>query len=756
MTSELAISADLPTSVILLATAVSLVGLALLALEVVRARVHRGRALLVALSGVLAVLALYGAIVRPTRVDIDGTRVGPLVAVVADGSRSMDLPLGGATRAEAQARAVRDLEKRKNEARFSYFSFGRGSARPWSDDERSRPDGRARAVPDTESDLSAALESIVARGDEPPSAIVVFSDGRLDRPTEAHALERSSLGMGTVGIPVHTVAVAREPLRDASVRQVRSAGATVAHQELPLRVEVGCSGGLACERMDLVVRELRDRGEPEVLAKSEVTVDASGTALVEVPVILHRAGARVLEVALETPSGDELPDNDRRLVTLDVARDRIRVLHVAGRPTYDVRALRNWLKSDQSIDVVAFFILRTPGDDVGALPDELALIPFPVDEHFSVHLPSFDAVVLQDFNAEVYGLSRHLDNLARYVDGGGGVIMVGGPDAFGPGKYARSVIAEALPVVLDASHEDRGVDAAWFQPSWTRAGRSAPVLGPLRDAIGDALPEMPGTNLVGPARPGATVLLTHPTRKVSGPNGDENMPVLALGEYGTGRTIALTFDGSHQLSMSKFAVGQAGRAHAALWDALVGWLMRDPRYESTAIDRPKDCIAGEPSTLTLRPLAGAEGRASVEIVRLGTGDSAHRADIELRAGSEPIAIDLPPLASGGYSATVRIGGDDGAKSRSLAPATRVDFACERGGSEWADSRPDPERLAAIARATGGIATTADELGAIPWPEPTLVRSSRTTSPLAPTWAWAFLAALLVGAHWAVRRRSGLA
>ena len=35
---------------------------------------------------------------------------------------------------------------------------------------------------------------------------------------------------------------------------------------------------------------------------------------------------------------------------VDVARERVRVLHVAGRPTYDVRALRTWLKSNASVD----------------------------------------------------------------------------------------------------------------------------------------------------------------------------------------------------------------------------------------------------------------------------------------------------------------------------------------------------------------------------------------------------------------------
>ncbi len=88
-------------------------------------------------------------------------------------------------------------------------------------------------------------------------------------------------------------------------------------------------------------------------------------------------------------------------------------------------------------------------------------------------------------------------------------------------------------------------------------------------------------------------------------------------------------------------------------------------------------------------------------------------------------------------------------------ATRQDFACEAGGDEWADSRPDPERLERMAKATGGAFAFAADAGALPMPRPTVVSAERHVTPLAPPWAWTLAAALLLGAHWIVRRRSGL-
>ena len=141
----------------------------------------------------------------------------------------------------------------------------------------------------------------------------------------------------------------------------------------------------------------------------------------QLDVTLERAGARVVEVAVDPPSGDTVPENDRRIITFHVNRERIRLLHVAGKPTYDVRALRRWLKGSASVDLVAFFILRTPLDNPETASDqELALIPFPVDELFTKHLPSFDAVILQDINAVIYQLHQHLPALEQYVRSGGG------------------------------------------------------------------------------------------------------------------------------------------------------------------------------------------------------------------------------------------------------------------------------------------------------------------------------------------------
>ncbi len=766
MTSSFAPSGDLSTSYQIAAGALVLLSLILLALELRRSNSSR---LSVFISGVFAALALLCAVLRPVAIQGKGTFVGPRVVVLVDASRSIDLPISsGKTRRDEAIRALEDLEKRGSEVRFSSLAFDKGAPYPLGSSEKGKPDGAASleprlgsalrtARPMPHSDLVGAIEAVSRAADERPAAIVILSDGRLDRPTDVQPGETIRASLGVLDVPLHTVALATEAPTDASIRRVRAAGAAVAHQPLSLQVDIGCTGKLDCSSIPVRLRELREVGEPTELASGRATA-TNGLATLEFEVTLDRAGVRIVEVNIQAPSGDSVPDNDTRYVAIDVARDRVRVLHVAGRPTYDVRALRMWLKSDASVDVVAFFILRdTVSDDVVAPQDELALIPFPVDELFNQHLPSFDAVVLQDFNSVPYGLSKHLKSLSRYVENGGGLIMVGGPGAFVPGNYAGTPLASVLPVQLDGSPKAEGVDVTSFEPRLTEAGRMAPVLAPLHDLIGEQWPEMPGANIVGDARSGTTVLMEHPTRQT--PNGAP-MPILALGEYGNGRTISLAVDGSHRLLFSNFAENSAGRAHGAFWDGLLGWLMRDPRFEPAVVELPDGCLVGEETTLSLRPLVGQKGVVKVLIRKLGSPDVIRTLEARLDGTGQPVELKAGKLEAGGYSATVEITPHDeatgDADEAKRGPTTRRDFACERGGDEWADTRPDTERLQQIAAATGGRAVTVDNVSSLPLPEATQIAIERRVSPILPPWGWTLVAAVLGGAHWVIRRRGGLA
>jgi len=732
--THLSLSEDLPPWAQFCIVAAVLVSIVLLLLE---QRGGRGTWLLLLTSAAAASL-LGLAVLRPAWVSVSGRQEPAPVVVLIDGSHRLALPADerGVSRQQVASKASEALREAWPSARLTSYVFGDG--------ELSNID--APRQPSVESDLMRAIEQVLARPGEAPRALVVLSDGRLHSPASGDARAiATELGPRLRGVPVHTVGLADRQPKDRSIRAVRMTGTAIAHQPFTLHIELGCSEGVDCSAEKVRVRELMEGGPAQELAAGVARSGDSGAQL-DLEVTLDRTGGRVIEVMLDSSlPGDEVPQNDARLLTVDVRRDRTRILHVAGRPTYDVRALRAFLKSDASIDLVSFFILRTEEDDTRATQDDLSLIPFPVDELFTRHLPSFDAVVLQDIDARTYGLLQHFAALRQYVISGGGLILVGGPAAFSAGGYANTPIEDVLPVELPAVGEL--VTTTSVTPAYTRVGRAAPILRGLRGRLGDALPAMPGFNRMGLAKESALVLWEHPDQGPADASIDAKMPLLALIEVGDGRSIALALDGTHALGFGKFGVETAGDGHRVLWEGLLGWLMRDPRFESAQVRLRAPCIVGFPAALLVSRLPGNDDPVEVEISALGADGPARR--ISGPAGSEGalLAFQLPDLPAGGYAARVRVGG---------APPSRYVFACEVGGEAHADSRPDRPRLEAVATALGGRFVQANRVADLPAPEKTFVLEQRSMKPIGPPYMWSLPAAALLAVSWVLRRARGLA
>lgn len=676
-------------------------------------------------TGALAAVFVLIAVLRPVRVEARPHALSPRVVVMLDASRRLLLPAesgGDESRLSRANDAIGGIEARFSDARVEVLALGGGELRDWSATDS--PWG-------VDSEISSGFDQLLAPGDQRPEAVVLVSDGRvLDSPKVLEAAAER------LGVPVHTVALAREHLDDVSIRSIQGSGTVVAHQPFTLSVDVACDGALECPSLPVEVRDVATRS---TLAQAMATPPPGGVETLELEVTLDGIGARVLEVTLGVPADDEVPANNRRFVTLNVTRDRVRILHIAGRPNYDVRALRRWLERDESLDVVAFFILRDREDNPRTFSDrELALIPFPVDELFTTHLSSFDAVILQDIDADKHGFAFHLPRLAKYVRGGGGLILVGGPEMFGGGGYAGSAIDSVLPVSVPRTAAP--FDASSFVPQYTEVGRRAPLLAGLRSVLGDELPEFRGSNALGPARPGAWVLWERPaTERHPGSRGGTSTPVLAVWGVEQGRAITLGVNDTQRLAYGELAARSGGRAYSELWQGLVGWLMQDPRYEMFQISMPDSCVAEEPFELVLHPSHGDVAGAQVRVKDLVSGEQVAE---QTATGTGPLV--MPPLPAGAYAAAVESGG---------FPAARMEFACEEAGGAFRDSRPGPLALRALSDELGTAHVRYDEVSALPRENSEARLQIASTTPLAPAWFWAILAGVALGVHWLVRRQS---
>jgi uncharacterized membrane protein len=468
-----------------------------------------------------------------------------------------------------------------------------------------------------------------------------------------------------------------------------------------------------------------------------------------------QTGEALYRVEVPIRAGEAVATNNEATFSVRVVRDRIRVLQVVGRPSWDGRFLRELLKRDPAIDLISFFILRSTWDDPVADVDELSLIPFPVDELFDEKLDGFDLVIFQNFTFRPYGIQRHLGSVRDHVrDRGGGLLVIGGDLAFG-GDYRGPEIAEVLPATVERTQRWSGDS---IQVAATPSGLRHPILrlGGGRPAVGqeassrlsslvDELLPVEGLNVGLSPSADAQVLLESADA--------EHRPVLIAAERGQGRSLQLATDGSWRWSLPMAGQGKSPRAYERFWENAIRWLVRDPRSELVLLDSDRRSVGpGESAEMRVHVRSesyevepGVRVTLSVrdatgKLVREETGQTGEDGTL-----SVPLAPELPGL----YAVEA---------STSRGSAGPVYLERLDAGRELADASVNPELLRALASASGGSVRRLDEgFPRLPFARSRDVRvESASVRPLWRTWwAWSLVAGLF-SLEWWLRRRWGLA
>jgi uncharacterized membrane protein len=738
-------------------------------------RAPRSRALLVVLRVATALVA-WAVATQPSWASEDVVHAPGNLVVLFDASRSMSVVAGEdgtrAQRAERLAARWRDEVVASRGARESTSgSGGAGSGvarvrvlRFGEGVRESSLSSVASALEPVEDDtrIVAALRQAVETDPE-VGAVVLVSDG-ADHATRRGTRDVDRDAVRRLGVRVHTVSVADgTELPDDAVVSVEADPTAFLRQPGRVRVTLRSTRGGA--------RVVTLRRNGAVVREAVVEVPPAGEASVELPFVLDHTGRHAFTVSVPVAEGDVLPENNERAFVVRVVRDKLRVLLVCGRPSWEQRFLRAFLKRDPAIDLVSFFILRTGADLTMSSPEELALIPFPTRELFEEHLGSFDVVFFENFEFGPYGLERDLLRIRDFVIRGGSFAMLGGDLSFSNGGYAETPLAEVLPVVLPPASEpeERRVDLGVYRPVLRADAASHPLVALGADAastvaLWNRLPELTGLNRFLRARDDARVLLEHPTlRDATG----APLPVLVVGERGRGRVLALATDETWRWGMPAQAAGADPTVHERFWDRALRWLARDPALDPArlTVDRdtvgPRARVRVDAQLRDARYVPLAERRVAFAVIDEGGREVARveaRTDAEGRARAtldapespgahrivallEPPAVDLAGGASG-------VGADE--------PLAEEVLVVERGGPELADVRARPEVLRALAEATGGRAyASIDDVPPLTRLDASRVRTEGRTlrRPLGGIGGFGLLI-LLFGTEWIARRVLG--
>jgi hypothetical protein len=647
------------------------------------------------------------------------------VAVVLDGSASMAaVDAGGGasrTRAAAEALSARlPLLRERSDAAF--FRVGGGLER--AEDFAAAPRGLS-------SDFSslAKIPAMVLG----LKALFLVTDGRRGGPDPGPSL-------AAAGVPVFTVGVGDPSAApDLAVEDVRVPpfGFKNVDAEATVRLSLRALPPGGTE-----LRVLSARGE--ILGRRAVRWDKEEVLEATVSFRPSRAGLETFRVQAAPVAGETNLKNNAYSFPWEVDRDRRRVLYICGRPGPNYAFLRHQLKSDPTLELVTFVILRDPEDVLSAPERELSLIPFPDQDRLLEGLPDFDAVIFEDFSFIRFGLGRAgMDALHRFIMNGGGFLLMTDGTGLGAGSpYNGSPLEDVLPVRLDAPLvPGPGV----FRAVPWRPGQPLTELETGAGSAGwDALPPLDGPGVFQSSlRPGATPVL-------AARGEDGLLPCAAVMAAGKGRTMVM---GS--LSTWRWALGGAGGAYARFWAGVLSWLTGEDDFKRVRLEPPSGGVApGEEVLVRVRVRDESHRPVSDASVRLEVRESSGSVheEVAAAAGDGEYVASFTPRAPGAVFLSARavrdgvmIGEDRG-------------FAAS--GAAWDEARdvsPDFPFLKDLSRATGGRFTTIDGFTAA-WVSRALDEVSwetrRRTAPRDSPWIPVVLLTVLL-VEWVFRRRRGL-
>ncbi len=725
----------------------ALVFLAVLALRLYRRTEPpletRLRTLLFALRAAsIALLALL--LLDPVLARWRERRVPPRVPVLLDASLSMALPFpdstasasGAApTRADRLAdaldgrgaRILRDLERG---ARVETFRFGDGITRlAWEN-----PREEIAPIEDR-TNLSRALDDAVGDDARTTGAILLFSDGAHNVGADPRETARR------LGVPVFAVGVGSAgAVSDVSVFEIEASTVAYVDNRVP------------------VVAKLRARGDPVPGAKvylregnavrASARVDLPGGG-VEREVTMHytpkREGLRRYRVQTPAVPGEISEENNEQLIAVRVLEEKMRVLLVAGRPSFELTFLKRALESDVSLEVTPVIL------SLEHLPGRLGAGGDGFPESYAP-LAEFDLVVLLDVAGRGLSSSRAA-MIARYVEErGGALFLVGGAPSF---ELEGGPLADLAPLRTSSpARSTTGTIAAGL----TDVGRAHPVTrldaDPAANArIWESLPpldEVPQRPALGA---GARVL-------VEGTSGrGEPLPLLVTREGRRGRVLAWAGGPYWRWELYPWGQGRSGEPYRRLVSRSVRWLVSRDELKQVSI-RPSQTIfdGAEPPSFQgqvldddYRPVAGADVRVTVK-GPLGTPEETTRELSLVDLGEGRFEGRAPGLPPGDYVVDGRA-----AKGEALLGEDRSEMTVTPYRRELEDPAPDFEILREIARQSGGAFLPLGEIDRLPGAmklESVAERSVRETPLRENPWAFAALLGFL-GTEWAMRKRRGL-
>ncbi len=589
----------------------------------------------------IAIVVLLAALVNPSLIEEQRAPRRDVAIVIVDNSPSQSIGDRRRTTETALAAVKKRLAR---EPDLDLRVIRAGAPLPGAGDEGTR--------------LFAALDR--AMSDVPRqrlAGVVMITDGEVH---DVPAGDSKTLAQ-VVGAPLHVLLSGRPDEGDRRLVVAQAPSFGLVGKQVQLTVRVEDLPETAAEKAGDDQNEARVTWRKDGGARQQLMVPIGRDVPLTVPI--DHGGPNVLELEVAPGPRELTLVNNRAVVVVNGVRDRLRVLLVSGEPHAGERVWRNILKSDPSVDLVHFTILRPPEKQDGTPIRELSLIAFPIRELFDTKLDDFDLIIFDRYSRPGVIPQAYLENVVRYVRNGGAFLEAAGPNYGTPMSLSRTPLGAILPAEPTGEVYEEG-----FKPQLTDVGRRDPVTEELPGAGPPGVAPSWGRwfrQVDSRVRNGVTVM-----------TGDRGDPLLVLDRVGKGRVAQLLSD-----EMWFWARGfEGGGPQAELLRRLAYWLMKEPDLEENDL------------------------RAAVD------GDRLIITRQSLEPDDHPVTVTAPDGSSRSLKLTPEHGGRSGG---SLAIdqmglyrvtdgiRTALAAAGPLNPIEFADVLTTPEKLAPVVAATGG-------------------------------------------------------
>jgi uncharacterized membrane protein len=614
-------------------------------------------------------------------------------------------------------------------------------------------------------DIAAFVREAVAADN--PAAVIVYSDGQhtgKDDPREAAREAKSK------GVPLLVVGVG-DPSRPKDLRVANVYVRPQIWSEEPFEVEAvilaqGVEGGEA--QVELIEKRLSDTDSTPsagtVVARKSVSIPAAGGRIpCQFSHTVKEVGKYVYTVRVE-PVEDEISEQDNQFdsqVAKVLSREKIRVLLVAGAPTWEFRMVEKLLAREKSMLVSCWLQTLDEGRaQEGTRP--ITHLPVTKEELFW-----YDVVLLFDPNPKEFD-KDWMSLLKQFVgDHAGGVLYMAGP------KFTSDILSNSrtnsLKDVLPVRFGDVQQTAVrqlltTNSQSWplkvAPSGMDHPVMTFYADRQQtlQRWETLPGIFWSFPSeepKPTAQVLVEHsdPTlRSVEG-----SRPLLVAGRYGAGQVLYLGFNGTWRWRKA----GSQAEFFDKFWVQAVRHLVESRSLEGrrrgnvqTDRDRyeigDKVTITAQLQDASYQPLAAEKVEATLQV----EGEAPTTIQL-LALPNSPGAYEAAfvPRKTGQHKLVVRIPG-----AASEEGAIETPFQVELPSVETSQIWLNRPLLSDLAELSGGqyfdLADAGKVAAAVPDKSQTIEIRSQPNPLWDNPWVLGFLVAFLA-VEWTVRKRNKL-